>query len=242
MKAKQYVPKALGLVLVFGSFGVAGTALAADQIVTGSPATQTKGVGETVRITAQYDVSDGDNTLSGLGLRTHFDSSRLTWTSNTEVFPTDLLLCDPAPVDDTSNFDGDAATDKVFTCAWTSFINNWPNTDLPIKGGLLTANFTSNLAAGQTTTVRFTASSTASGYLFTGNPSTVSGAATPTVTPTPTPTPTVTPTPTPTPIPPPTPTPTPPPTAAAIPTLGTYGIGVLAVVLGGMLIGFRRRK
>lgn len=170
MKAKQYVPKALGLVLVFGSFGVAGTALAADQIVTGSPATQTKGVGETVLITAQYDVSDPkDNTLSGLGLRTHFDSSRLTWTSNTAVFPTDLLLCDPAPVDDTSNFDGDAATDKVFTCAWTSFTGNWPNKTLPLNHLMdVRFKFASGLSVGTTTPVRYSASSTAAGYSFYG--------------------------------------------------------------------------
>ena len=125
--------------------------------------------GAEVVVPVQYDVSDHDNTLTGLGLRVHFDSTRVSWVKNDAVFSTDLLACDAAPQNDTSNFDGDAATDKFVSCAWTSFTGNWPNKTLPLNHLMdVRFKFASGLSVGTTTPVRYSASSTAAGYSFYG--------------------------------------------------------------------------
>ncbi len=130
--------------------------------------------GTEVVVPVQYNVSDGDNTLTGLGLRVHFDSTRVSWVKNDAVFPTDLLACDSTPQNDTSNFDGDATTDKFVGCAWTSFTGNWPNTTLPLNHLMdVRFKFASGLAVGTTTTVRYSASATAAGYGLNGTPTTL---------------------------------------------------------------------
>jgi len=130
--------------------------------------------GAEVVVPVQYDVSDHDNTLSGLGLQVHFDSTRVSWVKNDVVFATDLLACDTAPRNDTSNFDGDTATDKFVSCAWTSLAGNWPNTPLPLNHLMdVRFKFASGLSVGTTTPVRYSSSSPVTDYSFYGIPTTL---------------------------------------------------------------------
>ena len=128
--------------------------------VSGSP----KGmVGSPVSVTVGYDVSDSDSSLTGLGLRVHYDSSVLTFVEFADVLSTDNISSGQ-PANDTDNDDGDASTDKYITANWASLFGNWPGS-LPTD--LLTATF--NVADDDSlvsTVINFSAASNAAGYVF----------------------------------------------------------------------------
>jgi subtilisin-like proprotein convertase family protein len=127
--------------------------------------------GRTVGVPLDYSVSDGDATLSGLGLRIHYDSTKLQFSAVTGLAAnhTDTT----GPVADTANYDGDASTDKFVVVSFVDTSGNWPGA----FGSIGTATFSVRSALiGQETAVRFTASSLAAGYGFTGHAATLNGA------------------------------------------------------------------
>ena len=144
--------------------------LSGSQLITPVPATQTAAAGSAVSIEVQYSTSDNDNTLTGLGLRMHYDSSKLTFNNLTGVLQT-ALIGQGTPQADTADFDGDPATDRFVLVSWADMMGNWPNTALPL--GLYTANFTTSPSFSGSTAVRFSASSTAVGYTLQATPATV---------------------------------------------------------------------
>ena len=114
-----------GLVLVAGvvlALTLPLIAIFDFQRVTPSPLSQTKNAAQPASITYQYTASTA--TASGLGLRVHYDSSRLTYVSVTALFvpPDDegpLFTIGPSdPQADTGNEDGDASTNMVILVAW----------------------------------------------------------------------------------------------------------------------------
>jgi hypothetical protein len=144
--------------------------LSGSQIITPVPASQTAAAGSAVSIEVQYSTSDNDNTLTGLGLRMHYDSSKLTLNNLTGVLQT-ALIGQGSPQEDTGDFDGDPATDRFVLVSWADMMGNWPNAALPV--GLYTANFTTSPSLSGSTVVRFSASSTAAGYTLQATPATV---------------------------------------------------------------------
>jgi hypothetical protein len=146
------------------------------QIVSDTTASYAGAAGATVQFPVRYTTSDGDTTLTGLGLRMHFDSSKLVFQQVNNVLPTGFVQLQ-TPVDDTQNFDNDASTDKFMLVSWVDISGQWPNQVLPTK--LFDASFTlqAGLAHGTTTAVNFSASSTAAGYDFESRPITVAVAA-----------------------------------------------------------------
>jgi hypothetical protein len=130
--------------------------------VSGSP----KGmVGSSVSITVGYDVSDADSSLTGLGLRVHYDSSVLTFVELSDVFATDNISAG-GPDNDADDFDNDPSTDKYLTANWASLFGNWPGS---LPADLLTASFT--VADDDTlvnTVINFSSNSNAAGYQFEG--------------------------------------------------------------------------
>lgn len=167
------------------SVGVAVLAVAAgapvqaanEQRVTPSPETQTRSAGAAVQIDVQYTTSNANPRLTGLGLRIHFDSTKLTYAAPSNVLATGLLgLQEPQP--DTSNADGDSSTDRFFLVSWADIAGNWPGA-VPLR--LLTLNFTTAPAFSGSTTVRFSASSTAAGYGFASTPATITASSSPPV-------------------------------------------------------------
>jgi len=138
------------------------------QIVSG-PASVSAPAGRPLRFGVRYDTSTGDSTLSGLGLRMHYDSSFLSFDGLTDVLPTNFIA-QQGPMDDAEDFDDDSSTDRYVLIAWSDPLGgNWPNETLPLD--LLDARFqfAEGLEVGATTNINFTGSSTAAGYEFDGS-------------------------------------------------------------------------
>lgn len=149
-----------------------GLCLEADQKITLSSYSPDYAPGSEFRITVVYDVSDSDNTLSSLGVRIHFDSTRLEYNDFENFFETNKLA-DPQLQDDVDNKDSDENTDKIIVLSYADFINNnWPNEPLPLD--LVTFVFTvKNDAPEGPTNVNITKITGHVGYGFVGNGSIV---------------------------------------------------------------------
>ena len=128
--------------------------------------------GGSANFDVMYDVSDADATLTGMGVRVHFDSSVLTFDAITahlvfgSLFDPDLVT----PEADASDFDGDPGTDSFISLAWTEFGGAWPGT---IPESLASLSFTTDPGFTGSTQVNFTASDTAAGYSLDATPVTV---------------------------------------------------------------------
>jgi hypothetical protein len=144
------------------------------QVIRPDPLAQTVSSGDPVSITVTYSTANPiDETLTGLGLRIHYDSSKLTWDSFSDVFAYGKIDQDTGPFDDTSNFDGDPATDKYLTIAWDDLIGRWPG-EGTTHLDLYTVNFTASASfINGSTAVNFSASSTAAGYSLDAQSATV---------------------------------------------------------------------
>ena len=134
------------------------------QMVTGSPDSRHVRAGQTFHFDVQYATSDHDSTLTGLGLRIHYDSDFVSFAGLSDVLPAGFVQ--RTTLDDTADYDGDASTDKYVLVAWADRSGNWPNVALP--GRLAKATFVlgSETETGVSSSIRFTASSTAAGYAF----------------------------------------------------------------------------
>ena len=112
-----------------------------------------------------YSTSDADASLAGLGLRVHFDATKLTWVQNTFLNDQDLIgISAPAP--DTEDFDNSPATDTYLQFAWASFNGSWPG---QIPATLANLEFSTS-ADFTGTTLNLTAADTAAGYSFQSAP------------------------------------------------------------------------
>ena len=104
-------------------------------------------------------------TVTGLGLRIHFDSSSMMLTSNA-ANTHGALLIGPNEMGDLDNSDNDDATDSIVNVAWTAFGGNWPggtNVDL------ITLTF-EKVDGGSNFNHAYTSSSNADGYEFIADP------------------------------------------------------------------------
>ena len=133
-----------------------------DQLVSvkGDPSAS---IGRSVDVVIEYNVSDNNATLSGLGVRVHYDSSSLTFTGFADVLAADNISSD-GPFNDDEDLDGNPATDKYVSGAWASLFANWPG-ELPAE--LLTLSFNvADPVTGDTTPIGFSSVSNAAGYDF----------------------------------------------------------------------------
>ncbi len=88
--------------------------------------------GKDVNFDLLYTTSDNESALTGLGLKVHYDSTIFTPSGdNNGVSALVDTFGDPTILDDTDNFDNDAATDKYLAITWTDFMGNFPGGDLP---------------------------------------------------------------------------------------------------------------
>lgn len=143
------------------------------QVVMTDPESPTANPGESFTMVVNYDPTDENQNLSGLGLRIHYDSSKLTWAGFSNVLATAKIAEDTEPSDDPSEdggLDNDTDTDKYLTVEWDCAASTWPGVDLP--AALYTVSFTAteDLEEGETTTINFTASFTDPDYAFYGYP------------------------------------------------------------------------
>ena len=116
--------------------------------------------GEQIPVTVTYDVENGDNTLTGVGFRIHFDSTKLQLGDINTDFSTGLFGT-VAAIADESDQDSDESTDQQINWQYVDFVGNWPNVELPLVLGTL--NFTT-LDNFSDTQLNVTFSETASGF------------------------------------------------------------------------------
>lgn len=149
-------------------------AVAQEQVITTQPSDQLKSEGSLASVSVLYTASDGDETLTGLGLRLHWDSTLLTFRNLTSIRDNgDLIAADNACRTDSENLDGVAATDCFVMVAWAD-----PDGEFPGVGStptvLYRANFTSNVPPFTSTSINFSGGSQALGYSLSTASATVS--------------------------------------------------------------------
>ncbi len=141
------------------------------QKVSTNPANPSSRAGGSFSIDVMYDTTDHNQQLTGLGLRIHYDPTKVTFDSFSNVLSTSKTAQDVTPKDDTLDYDNDPATTKYLTVAWADISSGaWPGVSLPVRLYSVKFNVASGLADNVTSAIRFSASSKASGYLFTYQP------------------------------------------------------------------------
>ena len=102
-----------------------------EQIITNELSLGELRAGQSLQLSIVYDTTNSEKT-AGLGLRLHFDSSKIELGDLTERLTESVL---PFQIkDDTTNLDNNSDTDKYFLTAWADTSGQgWPyNSDLPI--------------------------------------------------------------------------------------------------------------
>ena len=139
------------------------------QVITPDPLAIEVGPGAAMSFGLIYDTLPQDDTLTGIGVRVHYDSSKLTFDQVSEtltfgrLFNPDLVQSEP----DVSDFDGDPDTDSFISLAWVDFGGNWPGA-VPEK--LAQVHFVTARDFAGSTAINFSASDLAAGYEFSSIP------------------------------------------------------------------------
>ena len=121
-----------------------------------------------------YNTSNGSK-VTGLTFEAYYNSSLLTpdggdedgkgWTKNTAINDPDIYVV--TVINDTSNSDGDALTDKYVQVSNINiFAANWPSVSLPATLGELSFQSASDWGSSTDSNINIRASSTANGYTF----------------------------------------------------------------------------
>mgnify|MGYP000961866947 CR=1 FL=1 len=142
------------------------------QRVAASPESIRNAAGKSFSLAVNYTTTDGAPNLSGLGLRIHYDSTKLTWDGFSNAFPLGLTTVGTEAQDDGTDADNDPSTDKYVVIAWSDSNSLWPGS---LPKTLFNIQFTLDaaLADGETTTIRFSATSTAASHSFFAGSATV---------------------------------------------------------------------
>jgi hypothetical protein len=124
--------------------------------------------GQSIRISLNYDTSDGDNQLLGIGIRVHYSSEILTFVGTENAVANHLYANGDGPYQDESDFDNDLSTDKYIIFGWSSLISNWPDVSLPAS--LVDVVFNADLGiidqTSITTPINFSKVSSTESYNF----------------------------------------------------------------------------
>lgn len=143
-----------------------GIVQAGEQIITLQSSPDSVEVGEVVQVDIQYTTANPeDTTLTGIGIRLHWDSAKLDYQgliSHLAANP----LAQGEPETDTADFDADPNTDTFIHLAWADIDENWPNLG-PTPVDLFTAEFIASWPT-TSTTMNVSSSATATGYAFSG--------------------------------------------------------------------------
>jgi hypothetical protein len=120
-------------------------------------------MGNSLKLTFNYDVDNNDNSLPGLGLRVHFDSSVLSFTGATALIDKDLMFAGSDALFDVDDYDNNLDTDSYVDFAWASIGGDWPSEILPTA--LIDMSFDVAIETiKQVTPIGFSYSSLPSGY------------------------------------------------------------------------------
>ena len=129
----------------------------------------------TVSVPLFYNTSNGDNTLTGITLRLHYNSNELSFQDVGNLFSNNLFVS-LSDQSDTTDFDKDPNTDKFIQFGYLDFFGNWPNQALPLKLGDFNFTTTENFDGTQ---IKVTSAETAAGYTLESLPISVNVEETP---------------------------------------------------------------
>jgi alpha-tubulin suppressor-like RCC1 family protein len=98
-----------------------------------SPSNNSPSMGSTFDLSVMYNVSDNDNTLPGLGIRIHYDSTKFDYMGVANM--QNSAIASPYETPETPQYsDNDPNTDRMIIMGWVDIMNNnWPNQSLPCK-------------------------------------------------------------------------------------------------------------
>ena len=149
--------------LVLTVFWCQNLQAASYQYVNLTPSDVNKSIGSEWIVSVMYDVSTGNNKLTGIGIRIHYDSSKMEYLGSANMASgnvSDLMNTDEDPI----YSDKDSTTDMMIVAAWSAFPETeWPKQPLPFKLVDLTFQVKSGIGASDTS-INVTFTSTASGY------------------------------------------------------------------------------
>ncbi len=168
--------------LIFSLFYIVasmGISYAATQEVRLSPSAGSVNSGTSFQVSVLYDVSDANKELSGVGFKIYYDSTKLLFSTTSNIFSFGKTAADSVPKDDTANGDGDAATDKYLGFAWLDLNASWPGTGQTLPLELLKLGFQAKPEATGSTAIRIVFTSSAAGYTRTPTNATVNFVVTP---------------------------------------------------------------
>jgi hypothetical protein len=126
--------------------------------------------GGNVSISLFYNTSTGDNTLTGISLRLHYNSNELSFQNADNLFNNNLFV-PLANLADSCDFDNNPNTDKFIQFGYADFAGNWPNQPLPLKLGDFKFTTTRNFEGTQ---LNVTSDNLAPGYSLETDPILVS--------------------------------------------------------------------
>ncbi len=167
----RFIPRIL-LFIMSVSFGVFAQN---EQVITPTPSSLSVLPNTPVVFDVIYSTNPVDQLTTGLGLRIHFDSSKLEFVNLTSVLDnkhsaTSLIQDDTVTG---ANFDNDTSTSNFVNVLWFDFNPTWPGTGDTV---LFRANFTAKADFSGTTAINFSASALANGYALNAQSATVSKA------------------------------------------------------------------
>ncbi len=157
MKRESRVAVLSILIFFFSTLHVLGQL----QVVTPEPTVLTPGAGTEFEFDLKYSTNPEVQGLSGLGIRLHYDSSKLDFAGLSNILQTGLVA-QGVPESDTADWDDDADTNTFVTIAWANVQADWPGGQLPIR--LLTSTFGLPKALSSDTSINFSSVSVAAGY------------------------------------------------------------------------------
>jgi alpha-tubulin suppressor-like RCC1 family protein len=98
-----------------------------------SPSNTSPTMGSTFDLSVMYNVSDNNETLPGIGIRIHYDSTKFDYIGTANMLSSAIAIAYEAP--ETPQYvDNDPNTDRMIIMGWVDIQNNnWPNQNLPCK-------------------------------------------------------------------------------------------------------------
>ena len=146
-----------------------GSAMSENQLVYTSASEPIQApAGSVVTAPIDYDTTDHNPNLSGIGFRVHFDSSRVTYQGVSNLRTIDLAAMDATPQNDVADYDNDPTTDQYLGVAWASANGTFTGA-VPARLMDMQFQWAPGLAQGESTDLNFSPLGTAAGYGFSGD-------------------------------------------------------------------------
>ena len=117
-----------------------------------------------VSVVINYDTSDSNISLTGLGFRVHYDNNVLQYQSVSDIL-SDGFIFHSASEYDLFDLDNDPQTNAFVSFGFAGFREGWPNQPLPVSLASVRFNVVDNLPlSSEMTRINFSEIESAEGY------------------------------------------------------------------------------